>query len=349
MGKRVLYADYIRAIACLFVVVIHVSGSSSWYNIDVHTNEWAILEIYNTLVRCAVPLFVMLSGIFFLDPERNVTFRYLANKIIKLLVIYILWSAFYALAGSLLNGSFQLSWAGFKTLVAGTLGSKFHLWFIPMIMGLYLITPFVRPIARETRLMRYGIVLFFAFAVFKPFLMLLWPNEILSSILNRIPLEMFTGFLGYYLLGYYLSKNDLPKLWRRISYALCGAGLVVTALMAIQQARQTNEPGGFLSGEFSIVVFLTAVSIFIACKRKFTANTPPGGGVYRAISFISDQSLGIYLTHVFFIELFEWAGLSVMSFTPILSVPAITVLVLVCSAGATYLLKKIGKISAWII
>ena len=50
--------DFLRAAACLMVVIVH--ASSDYFYLD--GPQWIAANVYDSIVRCAVPLFFMLSG-----------------------------------------------------------------------------------------------------------------------------------------------------------------------------------------------------------------------------------------------------------------------------------------------
>lgn len=67
--SRTAYFDYLKIIATFAVVVIH-TVAKKWYSAGVESTEWQILNLYDSLSRWAVPIFVMVSGALFLD-EKN--------------------------------------------------------------------------------------------------------------------------------------------------------------------------------------------------------------------------------------------------------------------------------------
>ena len=84
-GQRVVYADLLRIAAMVAVIELHVCGNN-WQGEDIHSLDWHLLNVFDSLVRWCVPVFVMLSGMFFLDPGRNVTYRSIFTK--KLLRVF---------------------------------------------------------------------------------------------------------------------------------------------------------------------------------------------------------------------------------------------------------------------
>ena len=71
--NRIVYADLLRIIATFAVIVLHVSVSK-WYESPIREYNWQMFNIYDSLVRWSVPVFVMISGMFFLNPNKEIDF-----------------------------------------------------------------------------------------------------------------------------------------------------------------------------------------------------------------------------------------------------------------------------------
>ena len=94
-NKRIVYADLLRIIATFAVIVLHVSASK-WSDTPVKDFNWQIYNLYDSLVRWAVPIFVMLSGMFFLNPEKFISTSNIIKKyIFRILLAIIVWGLFY--------------------------------------------------------------------------------------------------------------------------------------------------------------------------------------------------------------------------------------------------------------
>ena len=90
----------------------------------------------------------MLSGMFLLDPQKALTFRALFFRhILRIVLALAAWSVIYALFGLLLAGgpiTGARVVAALKDFIWGKL--HYHLWFLPMIVGLYRL-PVLRPLS----------------------------------------------------------------------------------------------------------------------------------------------------------------------------------------------------------
>lgn len=87
-SQRDYNMDLLRILASLMVIVIHVSA----YNfLDTPTKsiEWLSYDMYDSIVRSAVPIFLMISGAFFLNDKIQNNLKKLYTKnIFKLVLVF---------------------------------------------------------------------------------------------------------------------------------------------------------------------------------------------------------------------------------------------------------------------
>lgn len=79
----------LRIAACFAVVLLHVSNGY-WYVVDINSNDFLVMTIYNSFTRFGVPVFFMLSGLFLLDPQKEMTVRKWWGRIGKLVIAFFL-------------------------------------------------------------------------------------------------------------------------------------------------------------------------------------------------------------------------------------------------------------------
>ena len=65
-NNRILYPDILRILAVFAVMMIHVSASGFYTN-PVQSFTWQVVNFYECMVRWAVPVFVMVTGMFFFE------------------------------------------------------------------------------------------------------------------------------------------------------------------------------------------------------------------------------------------------------------------------------------------
>ena len=96
--QRILYPDILRTIAVFAVIMIHFCAYG-FCNYDVYSLDWQIINAYESWIRWAVPVFVMVSGMFFLDQQKEITLSKLYRKnILRLVVAVLFWGFLYQVA-----------------------------------------------------------------------------------------------------------------------------------------------------------------------------------------------------------------------------------------------------------
>ena len=69
-SQRVACYDVLRVAATFAVVALHLSAQH-WADTDIYSTAWQAFNLYDSLVRWTVPVFVMISGVFFLAALPN--------------------------------------------------------------------------------------------------------------------------------------------------------------------------------------------------------------------------------------------------------------------------------------
>ena len=169
MKKRIVWIDLLRVISMISIIIIHVIGNTlNTY----HLNGTAktIYHIIEQLCYFAIPLFVMLSGIFFLNKDIDIR-KIITKYSKKILLIILVFGSFYSFLELFFIDkkiSLNLFITIFKNLITGNLWA--HMWYLYMILGLYLITPFLRVFIKhaEEKTIQYFLVLMYLFSILIP-------------------------------------------------------------------------------------------------------------------------------------------------------------------------------------
>lgn len=216
--QRVMWLDVLRMITIFAVVFLHVSATEV-YSLTMDY-AWYVSAVYDGMVRWVVPVFVMISGSLFLRPEKVVGIHDVLRKYIpRLLKVYIFWWIFYALLRIFIcfigSGNLSLKWE--------SLAPQSHLWFLPMLAGVYLLIPFLRVVAADMRLLRFSLILWGCYMLLSFSLLPEIPQISQLFVMNKL-----VGFAGYFLLGYYLTKLNLNRKQANGVYALGIMGFMIT-------------------------------------------------------------------------------------------------------------------------
>ena len=284
------WCDWLRVLACVCVVILHATGGLISGG-DVTSKGWLALTALSAVTRWAVPAFVMLSGAFLLDPEHHLPTSKWWSRVKKLALITVMAAVFFAYWDAR-RAHLGVEWLleGLIRLVKGEF--HYHLWFLPMLLGLYLITPLLRAMVRgaSRKTLWYAVGLWVIFAICLPFCYRFLSLEIGRPWLERFEIYGVFGYTGYYLLGYLLKTCELKRgpslgLWLG---GLCGLVITFRATAILSQGQGVLDPR-FLS-YFSPFVALTAAAVFLLARRI-------GGGDHPIWAKLSKLTLWVYLLH----------------------------------------------------
>lgn len=350
---HILYLDFLRLVALFLVVLLHVSGRELLFSGKTGLEKaWGIANAFDSMCRCAVPVFVMISGALFLGREISVK-RLYSKYVIRIVRVFAIWTVFYAMDALIL--CFERHDALLPAeFVAICLKGHYHLWFLPMIACLYLIVPFLRQIAHDAGLCRLYLLLGFVFAFLVPQavamvkLLAPWWGEVCVQIVGNMNAHFFLGYSVYFMWGYWLHHHPLSDRFVWICAFLGLSGVVAT----IWLTSYATKCAGVFDGRFyeasNVTVFLPATALFAVCKRWMGKV---GKDVFcsRKLASLAQLCLGAYLIHAFFFEhLARWLNLSELELHPLGAIPAISLVVFVLSLVAAALLARIPFLGKWL-
>ena len=356
--ERQLYLDFIRAAATIAVILIHVTAQN--FHIDPHETTWDVFNIINSGVHWAVPAFLMISGAVFL--EKNITIKEIFGKyIFRIAVAYVFWSAVYAVLYIVRH-----SGAGAKDFLREFIIGHFHMWFLPVIAGIYLVIPLLKPISEERSTEKWFIILGFIFGIVLPQLSSLAPflipeeyRDFIIKLIDKPKVMLVQGYSFYFLLGHYLSKIKEPLLpgKRRIYTAglwLAGiSGWAATALLTKYLSIKSGKATSIAYGELTINVLLESIFVFCIFKSLFhdrnQDKTVPRL-LESVVNFLSKYSFGVYLVHPLFLKrIRDVMGIDTLSFkNPVIGVFVIFAAVYVLSYIASIIIRHVPLIGKYV-
>ena len=337
-GGRLFYADLLRIAATFAVMVVHISGA--WISeVPVDSAAWNILNLYDGLAHWCVPIFIMLSGMFLLDPQRELTLRTLFRRhILRIVVAMVVWSLVYSLATSFL-ATRTLTVESFAAAVRNLVWGKlhYHLWFLPMILGLYLVTPILRGFVRgaTARELQWYFLLVLIVTMLLPTVLALRPSKTVSSWLTQLDIRVVLSYAGYFVLGYCLKTCVLSPAMERLIYLLGIGGAVWSVLGTVWLSHIAGARFTFYNYNTPNVALMSA-AVFLLFRR-----ISPNGRASKWVTGLSSITFGMYLCHDLFLQVLRGLGVTTLSFSPVLSVPLLSLVVFVCSALLAWLLSKL--------
>jgi surface polysaccharide O-acyltransferase-like enzyme len=299
--KRIEYGDILRIIATFAVVLLHMVANK-WAFTDYTTNEWDIYNIINSGVRWCVPIFIMLSGMIFLNPKRKITTKQMYSKyILRVLVALIFWGLFYQVIDLILvKGEFNLPVLKDMILRIGLGKSKYHLWFLYTIIALYVLVPIIRVYIRTAtrKEIEYFLIIIFAMSCIYPVVNYFLPVK------AGYNLPVVSEYIGMFVLGYYLSEFDFSEKYKLVIYLLGICAFVATVKGTALASVWKSTPNTILFMYYAPNVMIMAMSIFVFIKSVFS-KVNLSKKVSKIISYVSSCTFGVYLLHPLFLGLLE--------------------------------------------
>lgn len=339
LNNRIIYLDLLRILATFAVVVVHVDGNII-DSTNIMSTNYAIICTYSFLAHFCCPIFVMLSGVIFLNPNKNISFKDMYFKyIFRISRAFVFWSPLYAFYTSFTYTK-EINTVFIKTFIINFLNGHYHMWFLWMLIGLYIITPILRVITKTggRSTLKYFIILFLIFGISIPFLLndlKISPLQNFQSLVNDIDVTFVVGWVGYYIIGYYIFTYDVSKRIELISYAL-GVIAIIISLIFFHS--------GF-SAEYNILTYFSpnvtamCLAIFILFCKKIS-KIHFSNKIENIIFSISSCSFGIYLIHDFVNILLFKVLLNINSYNTLFIIP-LSVFVFTVSFFIIYFMRKI--------
>lgn len=355
-GGRLAYADLLRVVAALGVIVIHVSGG--WLPaFPAGTTNWNILNAWDCLSAWCVPVFVMCSGMFLLDPKKQLSYSTLFLRyLLRMITALLFWGTAYAMANTLLFG--RITVQSFLSALYGVLLGNVptHLWFLYMMVGLYLLTPLLRAFIRGAK--RSDLHWFFlvtvVFVSLLPLLLNLRGSQTATLYANKLYLNFTMAFpplayVGYFVAGYYLKTYSLGRLAEGLIYVLgiAGALLTVGGSSFLNAGTELGQFNGLMMGYLTPNVCAMSVAVFVLFR--YVLGISEERSRRQRAGRLSDYTFGVYLVHIVFLTLLRYFGLSHPPITPWLGVPLLTLAIAVPSFAVSWLLHKIPVVGRYII
>ncbi len=342
--ERVIYADVLRVAASLGVVSLH-TVYVSWIMFSYNTEPrfwWLTGDVVNSLFRWCVPIFVMISGMLLLNPAREEPLGlFFRKRMARVLIPFLFWGVFYTF-WSLRTIPEVLSRPGiFKDLAIGLVEGPvyYHFWFLYLIIGLYLVTPILRPYARNASdsNLNYFLFLWLLGTGLYGFLGRFAHVEVGFSI------QLAMGMAGYFIMGFHLNRMDVTLRRRRLLYLLALAGMAVAAGGTYYlTARNAGGFDDYFFGYLSPNTMVVAAAVFLFFKyvrwdRLLAPSRPARARVLRW----SEASFGIYLVHAMVLDILMYAHVNGSLIHPLFGIPLTIALTLVLSYAFVRLLQSL--------
>lgn len=320
--------DIIRTIAIFMVVAIHSHVAPLAVNQG--TPMWYFVMLMQTLCLVAVPVFFMVSGALLLSGGKTVSVEELYKKRIpKQAIPFIVWSLVYVVV-RIVMGKISLSVEAFTSLLYEP--AYYQFWFMYSLLAIYLLLPLLQTLVKhcDKKKTEYILILWAVFSIIVPLVSRYVPGFKISS---HVGLVLCEGYIGYFILGYYLSKykKDISP---SKGFLLWAFGAVLTGVCAFIEFVYSEKTGsayqGFVYQAYMVpgtAIASTGAFLFFQ-NKKYKLNDKSRAFIIK----LSELSIGVYYIHMLVLTVIEYAGFKGES----------NLFVLGAKIVATYVISLIG-------
>lgn len=292
---RIEWIDLVRAIAILTVLYIHSVDGIYIISSDAIVNLTMISRLFQYaslfIGRIGVPFFLMITGYLLLDRtyDDNKIMKFWTKNCKKLIIVTIFWAVIYA---------FSIMFVDFHSTTinpveAGNLYFS-HMWYMPMIIGMYLSLPFVSAAVEKfnEKTILQATVLFSLLAFLLPFISLLCDMHGIHNVTIQYCLGFSGGIYGVYIILGYLTKREMFK---QISSKILGLVAVISWIVCIffQYYSFIKGYNFFLWYEFPFIL-TGSFALFELVSRIEKVRC------FKVVTILSKYSFAVFLIHNLF-------------------------------------------------
>ncbi len=330
------WINNLRIIALFAVIVLHTSAVLLAQYGKVPFDDWLTADIYNAMVRFAVPVFVMITGALLLHREYELG-DFFKKRLSRVVTPFLFWSLVY-IGYSWYNDEIVFGadvWTNTKQVLhLLKYGSSYHLWYVYMLIGLYFTIPVIGKFVRNAsqQEIRYFLLVWLV--------VMLLAQPWLARYNPQVDMHYFVGYIGYLVLGHYLAYNEfnLPNIrgWMIVIFILTVAVITIGTWMLY---KSNSKIGTLFYEPLSPTIVLLSASVFLVARFTILKMSP---AIIRIRNFVSDYNYGIYLGHALVLYLLDrWFGISYSLCAPVISIPVTALLCFGLTLGLVWLISKL--------
>lgn len=340
---RIEWIDLVRAIAILTVLYIHSVDGIYIISSDAIMNFTLISRIFQFaslfIGRIGVPFFLMITGYLLLDRLYNdeKIKKFWSKNCKTLVIVTVLWSVIYAISLVVISNRYTQV----NPVEAGNLFFS-HMWYMPMIIGMYLSIPFVAVSLKNfnDKTILQATIVFSLLAFCLPFITILCDMNGIQNVTIQYCLGFSGGIYGIYIiLGYLVKKGVFKKISSRIWVLVSIISFIICVLF--QYYAFIRNYNFFLWYDFPFIL-TGSFALFELVSRKKSVR------FYEQVKVLSKYSFAVFLIH----NLFRLPLLPIIVMLPYTEpVKAIIlwILLIIFSYIAAFIIYRIPRIGKFLL
>ena len=294
--KRITCLDYARVFAILCVILVHTTERVYHLTSGSPVPGGVLSQILRlslfALGRVGVPVFLFLTGYLLLDKtyDSEGTVAFYKNKFGCLLFTTELWIVIYYIFNLIYRHDPISPVSLIKSMLFLKSAPFSHLWYMPVILGIYLFVPFLSVALKHIDIK----VLYFPFFLAFVYLFVI---PVCNAFLKANSCSRFTtlpefsfsgGIYGFCVILGYLVKKDVFK--RFSSVFLIISGFICFCITVFTQYYSAEHGISYYVWYDSATLLIVSLCIFILFSRISLKSC-------QWIETLARDSFGIYLVH----------------------------------------------------
>ncbi|MET3355555.1 UNVERIFIED_ORG: fucose 4-O-acetylase-like acetyltransferase [Xanthobacter viscosus] len=274
---RFHWIDYAKAIGILLVVFGHVLIGMRFSAFTQFPSWMTAAEFY--IYSFHMPLFFLLSGYVFPISKEKKFGHFLVSSLINLFIPYLIWNVVFALLKNLSFGSVHVA-VPLNDIPKVILHPIQHFWFLPYLFMIRFLYWFAERIDGMRGLGVFAACTAAWYMIYSTF-----------GLQDAVDPRFYMG-LAFFGLGTLLERSS------DVLAALRRGGALAACVLAWAALATVCYLFGF--GLFVPLAAIAGVAAVVSLALLLPAPTTPWS---RALGFLGEASLGIYITHGIFMAL----------------------------------------------
>lgn len=346
---RLTWVDFVRAIAIICVILCHVTERvyRSFFNCIEPFSIQSQIFCFTcfTVGRLGVPFFLMITGYLLLQKDYSETQIkvFWKTKWLHLFICSVFWFSIYDIFLVVVKHEPLSAKTFFSDILFLHDLNMSHEWYLPMILGMYILIPFVSFTLKkfDHKLFFFPMLIYscylFGFPLLNAIVLCLKPETILT---NQFSSGFSGGIFGLYILyGYFVSNG----IFKHVKAEIIATILALSFVAAIFLQLWSFANGTVYKIWYdNLLLLITSLGLFELASRTKTIKW------YRVFEVISNYAFSLYLTHNI-IRSIVGDVISVLPVNKPIQVVCLWTTCIACSMLIAICISKIPKIGHYLL
>lgn len=301
MKKRIYQLDLLKTISLFFVIIVH-------HNVFVIGDSYNYPYLYIT--KACVPIYLIVTGFFLFKREKSlkeIWKRVFVDFIIPYLLIWLLGAIIVSIKNPILGSAFFKVLPGYIIgwRLHNMTGYSFHLWYILILLGVYVLYPLLSLICKEgekeTKVRRYIMFITLLANFVGPTIEMMYGIVFLPPFGLAI-FDMY--YVLYVLCGYELyviyKNNKMEEVSKKYGLIFTIIGVIACTVFANGNYDKIAHPKFSIEPYYlynTVPLLILSIGMFLIAMRVKIKNEK----IQNLITYLGEIGFVMYAIHCFFV------------------------------------------------